>query len=259
MPSECELRIGTSGWHYKHWIGDAKFYPPRFPPAKMLSRYAEEFDTVEINNSFYRLPEENTFQRWRESVPPGFLFAVKASRFLTHIKRLKDPEGPIELFFSRARYLGPTLGSILFQLPTNWKADMARLDYFLHALPNGYRYALEFRDQSWLSAEVLKLLHKNNVALCLHDWREGPWPLELTADFTYIRFHGFGAPYGGNYQRDVLRKWADRIEGWKQQLSAISVYFNNDAHGYAIANAQTLRSMLGSKSILTSAGPSVAA
>jgi uncharacterized protein YecE (DUF72 family) len=246
MPDGFQLHIGTSGWHYKHWLG--KFYPPRFPPAKMLSWYAREFHTVEINNSFYRLPDEKTFEKWKQSVPLGFLFAVKASRYLTHIKRLKDPEDSIELFLSRAKHLGSTLGPVLFQLPPNLKADTARLEHFMNALPKRHRYVFEFRDESWLTTKVYELLRRYNAALCLHDWRELPWPAELTANFTYIRFHGSGTRYGGNYSDEVLRKWAERIRAWKGTLSDVFIYFNNDAQGYAIANARTLRAMLEQKS-----------
>jgi uncharacterized protein YecE (DUF72 family) len=151
----ARVHIGTSGWHYKHWIGD--FYPPRFPAAKMLAWYAREFYTVEINNSFYRLPEEKTFKDWAATVPPGFLFAVKASRFLTHIKRLKDAKDPIDLFFSRARHLGPHLGPVLFQLPPKWKADAGRLRDFLQVLPRDYSYAVEFRDDYLVRAGSLSI------------------------------------------------------------------------------------------------------
>jgi uncharacterized protein YecE (DUF72 family) len=243
--TECQLRIGTSGWHYQHWLG--KFYPERLPAGKMLAWYAREFDTVEINNSFYRLPREETFDSWKNSVPSGFLFAVKASRFLTHIKRLKDPEDSIQLFFSRAKHLESTLGPVLFQLPPNWRADVERFAHFLSVLPRCHRYVFEFRDQSWLSDKILFLLRQHNAALCFHDWREISWPLELTADFTYIRLHGFGAPYGGDYQDAVLRKWAEMIEAWSSRLQSVFVYFNNDAHGHAISNAHTLRKILGAK------------
>lgn len=242
MSAQCAIHIGTSGWHYKHWVG--KFYPERFPPAQMLAWYAREFHTVEINNSFYRLPEEKTFVAWKHNVPPGFLFSVKASRFLTHIKRLKDPESSIALFFSRAIHLGSSLGPVLFQLPPKWKADVGRLEHFLSALPRGHRYVLEFRDQSWLSADVLSVLRRHGVALCLHDWRAGDWPLELTADFTYVRFHGFERQYGGNYSEQSLQKWATRIQEWSYRLYAVFAYFNNDAQGYAIDNARTLRQMI---------------
>lgn len=239
MPAGCQIHIGTSGWHYKHWLGD--FYPEKYAATKMFSWYAREFDTVEINNSFYRLPEEKTFAKWKEQAPPGFLFAVKASRFITHIKRLKDSEASIDLFFSRAKPLGSTLGPILFQLPPNWKLNLQRLTDFLSVLPPGHRYSLEVRDQSWCVAQVYDLLRRHNVAFCIHDWREMPWPKELTADFTYIRFHGSGAKYGGDYPRSRLQVWAERLLEWEPNLVAAYVYFNNDIGGHAIRNARTLR------------------
>lgn len=246
----ARVHIGTSGWHYKHWIGD--FYPPRFAPAKMLSRYAREFHTVEINNSFYRLPEEKTFKDWATIVPPGFLFAVKASRFLTHIKRLRDAEDPINLFFSRARHLGPYLGPVLFQLPPKWKADIGRLCEFLEVLPREHYYALEFRDESWYKREIYALLRQHNVALCLHDWHSIKWPQELTATFSYIRFHGTGGRYAGNYSDHFLKKWAAKIADWAARLNDVYVYFNNDVAGHAIRNARTLEAEVEKRSAVLS-------
>lgn len=236
------FHIGTSGWHYKHWVGD--FYPDRYPPDKMFSWYAREFHTVEINNSFYRLPEQKTFQHWKELAPPGFIFAVKASRFITHIKRLKDAQDAVDLLFSRARPLGSTLGPVLFQLPPRWKANAERLAEFLSMLPKRRKFAIEFRDESWCTPHIYELLRRSNVALCLHDWHELPWRQELTADFSYIRFHGSGSRYGGSYPEFHLREWAERLESWKAQLKEVFVYFNNDIGGHAIRNARTLRAML---------------
>jgi uncharacterized protein YecE (DUF72 family) len=239
---KTKIHIGTSGWHYKHWLGD--FYPERHPTDKMFSWYAREFHTVEINNSFYRLPEEKTFQRWRELAPPGFIFAVKASRFITHIKRLKDARDSVDLLLSRSAPLGPTLGPILFQLPPRWKMNIERLIEFLDVLPRGPKFSIEFRDESWNTAEVFQLLRRHNVALCIHDWRQMPWPKELTANFTYVRFHGSGRSYGGSYPDEHLREWAERIRRWERKLNEAYVYFNNDTGGHAIRNARTLRQML---------------
>jgi uncharacterized protein YecE (DUF72 family) len=236
------VHIGTSGWHYKHWLGD--FYPPRFPPAKMLTWYAREFHTVEINNSFYRLPEERTFKDWASTAPPGFLFAVKASRFLTHIKRLKDAEDPINLFLSRAIHLGSHLGPVLFQLPPNWKSDPARLREFLELLPRDHSYTIEFRDDTWYTPQIYGLLQQYNVALCIHDWHSLKWAHELTANFAYVRFHGTGGRYAGNYPDHFLKKWAMKIQGWGDRLNDVYVYFNNDVGGHAIRNARTLRADL---------------
>jgi uncharacterized protein YecE (DUF72 family) len=236
------VHIGTSGWHYKHWLGD--FYPPRFAPARMLAWYAREFHTVEINNSFYRLPEEKTFKDWASTVPRGFLFAVKASRFLTHIKRLKDAEGPINLFFTRARHLGPHLGPVLFQLPPKWKADTGRLSEFLELLPRQHSYAIEFRDDTWYRPEVYGLLQQHNVALCIHDWHSINWAHETTANFSYVRFHGTSGRYAGNYPDQLLKMWATRIQTWATRLQNVYVYFNNDVGGHAIRNARMLQALV---------------
>jgi uncharacterized protein YecE (DUF72 family) len=213
----------------------------------MFSWYAREFHTVEINNSFYRLPEEKTFEHWRDLAPPGFIFAVKASRFVTHIKRLKDAQDSVDLLFSRAAALKPALGPILFQLPPRWKANRERLGDFLNVLPKGHKFSIEFRDQSWYTPEIFDLLRRHNVALCVHDWREMNWSKEFTADFTYLRFHGSGRCYGGNYPENHLRDWARRISNWQSQLSETFVYFNNDIGGHAIRNARRLREMLDSE------------
>jgi uncharacterized protein YecE (DUF72 family) len=213
----------------------------------MLSWYSREFHTVEINNSFYRLPEEKTFAKWKAQGPPGFIFAVKASRFITHIKRLKDVEASIDLFFARAKPLGSALGPVLFQLPPNWKLNLERLSDFLSILPGGHKYAVEFRDLSWCVPQVYDLLRCYNISFCIHDWREMRWPVELTADFTYIRFHGSGTRYGGNYPREQLQYWADRLRSWEPTLTEAYIYFNNDIGGHAIRNARTLREMLESR------------
>ena len=236
------IHVGTSGWHYKHWVGD--FYPERFAPARMLPWYAREFDTVEINNSFYRLPEEKTFAQWKQLVPPGFIFAVKASRFITHIKRLKDAEASLDLFFSRAHPLGNSLGPVLFQLPPRWKQNVERLQEFVGLLPRNQKFAIEFRDETWCCPEIYEILREAGVAVCLHDWHGTTWPYELTAEFSYIRFHGSGTRYGGNYPTDHLRHWATKIQSWGNRLRDVYVYFNNDIGGHAIRNAKALRSML---------------
>src|SRR3954454_12513260 len=160
----ADIRIGTSGWHYKHWIGS--FYPQRWPASKMLGFYLEQFDTVEINNSFYRLPTEGAVQDWHASTPAGFCFAVKGSRFLTHMKKLADPVGGLDKFFSRIDLLREKLGPILFQLPPHWDVNAGRLESFLQALPTWHRYAFEFRNQTWDTPEVLELLRKYNAAYC---------------------------------------------------------------------------------------------
>jgi len=240
---DAELRIGTSGWHYRHWRN--LFYPAQLPSSAMFGWYAEKYDTVEINNTFYKLPTQDALLRWREIAPSRFLFSVKASRFITHIKRLREARDAISLFFSRVELLGDNLGPILFQLPPGWIANVDRLAEFLPLLPRTHRYAVEFRDQSWYAPAIENLLRSHNVALCIHDWRGSSWPMEITADFMYIRLHGPGGRYQGNYSRKMLRQWADRIEYWGQMVTRIFVYFNNDQGGYAISNSQKLRTVIG--------------
>lgn len=239
-----KLHVGTSGWHYKHWRG--LFYPDNLPAKEMFPFYAKTFDTVEINNTFYRLPLPTTFDSWRENSPGNFLFAVKGSRFITHMKKLKDPVTSSQKFFAGVERLGRKLGPILFQLPPRWNLNTERLTLFLEALPEDHKYVFEFRDESWLVKEVYEILRKHNVAFCIHDLAHMQTPLEITADFTYIRFHGPGAAkYRGSYSMRVLQDWAERTTTWRRNLSAIYVYFNNDIGGHAINNAKTLRELLG--------------
>lgn len=235
------VRIGTSGWHYRHWCGP--FYQERLSPSRMLSCYVQQFDTVEINNSFYRLPSRSTFAQWREATPAGFCFAVKASRFLTHMKKLKDPEQPIERLLEAVEGLGPKLGPILFQLPPNWGINRERLEHFLSALPGG-RYAFEFREPSWHQAGVYELLRRHNAAFCQFDLAGFQSPLELTADFAYVRLHGPGGRYQGSYSKAQLAAWAKRIEDWRRRLRAVYVYLDNDQAGYAARNALELKGLL---------------
>lgn len=239
----AEIRIGTSGWHYKHWLGT--FYPERWPASKMLAYYQERFDTVEINNSFYRLPPENAVLDWRASTPDKFCFAVKGSRFLTHMKKLVDPAAGLEKFFSRADLLAEKLGPILFQLPPNWEVNLGRLGGFLDALPSWHRYAFEFRNPTWNTPELFGLLRERNVAYCPFHLAGYQSPIEITADFTYIRLHGPGGKYQGSYDETALETWAQRIRTWREALKAVYVYFDNDDSGYAARDALRLREMLG--------------
>ncbi len=241
MPAE--IRIGTSGWHYKHWRGP--FYPERFAASKMLDFYAERFDTVELNNTFYHLPSERAVCAWRDETPPGFLFTVKGSRFLTHMKKLKDPETGLERFFERADLLAPKLGPVLFQLPPFWDLDLDRLAGFLRALPPGGRYAFEFRNPSWHVRPVYDLLAANDAAFCPFDLAGYQSPVEITASWTYIRLHGPGGAYQGSYPDEALAGWARRIEQWRKRLKTVYLYFDNDMAGFAPANAATLKRLVG--------------
>jgi uncharacterized protein YecE (DUF72 family) len=235
------VRIGTSGWVYPHWRGIV--YLADLPPRAWFDAYARMFDTVEINNSFYRLPSAATFAAWRDQAPAGFCYAVKASRFLTHMKKLADPEEPLRRFFERADQLGSALGPVLYQLPPHWHVNLDRFAQFLGALPQGYRHVVEFRDATWLIEEVFQLMEQHLVAHCLHDMRPLKVPLRLTAPTVYVRFHGDPA-HGGDYPRATLETWAARIAGWRSEGRAVYVYFNNDAGGFAVRNAQTLRQLL---------------
>lgn len=238
----CDLRIGTSGYHYPHWVGP--FYPPGTSTAHMLKYYAQHFDTLEINNSFYKLPSIEAFAHWRDSTPKNFVFAVKASRFITHNKKLKDPENAVNNFLPRAEHLRRKLGPILFQLPPRWHVNVERLLGLLEILPRQHRYAFEFRDLSWLTPEVMRVLKKFNAAFCIYELAGYETPLEITADFAYVRLHGPDGQYQGNYSRARLRRWAGWIEQQSKKLKAIYVYFDNDQAAFAARNALTLRTMV---------------
>ncbi|MFN2576467.1 MAG: DUF72 domain-containing protein [Pyrinomonadaceae bacterium] len=236
------IHIGTSGWNYKHWLG--RFYPEKIRAADMLDFYAQNFKTVELNNSFYHLPTIKAFKSWRETVPDDFLFAVKGSRFITHMKKLKAPKTSTRKFFTRVEKLGEKLGPILFQLPPHWGVNIERLGTFLERLPGQFRYVFEFREHSWFTDEVFELLKKHNVALCLYHMTGYDSPQEITADFVYVRFHGTESTYGGSYSRSHLESWARRITKWRAESRQVYVYFNNDPEAHAIYNARTLRDLL---------------
>jgi uncharacterized protein YecE (DUF72 family) len=237
------VHIGTSGWHYKHWVGT--FYPPKTPGSKMLAYYLQHFDTVELNNTFYRLPKATALESWRESTPANFCFAAKGSRFVTHMKKLKDPEAGLSRFFDAVDVLGEKLGPILFQLPPHWQLDLDRLAYFLEVLPRHHRYAFEFRNETWNTQTVYELLGKHKVAFCIFDLAGYQSPLEVTADLVYVRLHGPGGKYQGSYTDDALANWAKRIAEWRSEKRVVYVYFDNDQAGYAAQNALRLRDLLG--------------
>ncbi len=239
----AELRVGTSGWHYPHWKG--LFYPEGLRSAEWLAFYASRFDSVEINNSFYRLPSREVFSSWAGSVPPGFLFAVKASRYITHLKKLKEPGDALAAFLDNASGLGDRLGPILFQLPPRWKRDRARLAAFADALPHGRRYAFEFRDQSWLHEETYRVLEDKGAALCIADSPSFPRSRRVTAPFAFLRFHGGSVLYGSKYSREELRDWAAFARSLLERGIDVYAYFNNDAHGYAVEDAALFRELAG--------------
>ena len=232
--------IGTSGWHYKHWRG--AFYPERLPASEMLGFYCQHFDTVELNATFYRLPPAGAAAQWKKNTPPGFCFSAKGSRFITHMKKLRDPDLALDRFFERIQGLGRKLGPIVFQLPPQWPVDADRLREFLEALPRRRRYAFQFRNETWHTPEIYRILTRRNAALCIFHLAGFQSPVELTADFTYIRLHGPGGKYQGSYDDAALRVWAGWIENWR--LPASYVYFDNDQAGYAPRNALRLKEIL---------------
>jgi uncharacterized protein YecE (DUF72 family) len=238
-----QIRIGTSGWHYKHWVG--RYYPHDIKPSEMLDYYLRDFDTVELNNTFYNLPKETSFETWRQSVPAKFVFAVKGSRFITHMIKLKEPERGIVNFIPRAQLLGRKLGPILWQLPPGWKVNLERLEEFLQKLPKGPRYAFELRNETWMDERVYAILRKYNAAFCIYELAGYHSPIEVTANWTYIRLHGPTLhKYQGSYSDAQMREWAKRIEKWGRTLDALYIYFDNDDSAFAVDNALTLKRMV---------------
>lgn len=236
---KARIRVGCSGWQYKHWRGDV--YPAELPQSRWFEYYSRTFDTVEINNTFYRLPEAATFDRWRAQAPSNFLYAVKSSRFLTHIKKLKDPEEPLARFFENAAHLGPHFGPVLYQLPPRWPINLERFEHFLRALPEGHRHVVEFREPSWYDERVYALLGKHKAALCLHDMHGSSTPRIVVGPFVYVRFHFGTRKYGGRYEDARLDEWADWLSARSLDRLDVFAYFNNDTGGHAPRDAARLR------------------
>src|SRR5436305_14046451 len=238
------VHVGCSGWVYPHWR--KLFYPKGVPQRSWLAYYADHFDTVEVNSTFYRLASPAAAEAWVEQSPPGFIFAVKASRYLTHVKRLTDLRPGIERFYERLEALAKSakFGPVLWQLPENFHRDDERLAEALEALPPG-RHAFEFRHASWFTEEVYALLRKDGVALVIGDDPKRPFQsFERTTDWTYIRFHRGNRGRGGNYSRAEIESSARRLSQWRRKTE-IYAYYNNDWEGYAIKNARLLRKRLG--------------
>jgi uncharacterized protein YecE (DUF72 family) len=241
-----ELRIGCSGWNYAHWRNGV-FYPPRCAARHWLEFYARHFDTVEVNTTFYRLPREASVGRWVDETPPGFVFSVKVSRYVTHIKRLTDVGDHLPLLYERIRPLlhSPKMGPLLWQLPPTFRLDLDRLASALEHTHDGYRHAFEFRHPSWFCDDVYTLLREHGAALVIGDRPQvhAFQTRELTSDFTFVRFHSGTRGRNGNYSHGELEEWADQLTRWSSEVD-VYAYFNNDWEGYAIENARHLLTLL---------------
>jgi uncharacterized protein YecE (DUF72 family) len=242
----ARILIGTSGWHYDSWRGP--FFPKGLLLKHQLQYYASQFSTTELNGVFYRTPTPRAVKDWRGQTGSDFVFAWKASRFITHWKRLSDNSvNSLELLEDRLGLLGPKAGPILFQLPPNFEADVGRLAGFLKLLSRRRRYTFEFRHPSWYSPPIFRLLSDRNISLCISDHHDAPAPWRRTADFVYVRGHGPGGRYRGHYSRETLAHWSRRIRTWTRQGCDVYVYFDNDQKSAAPADALELRQMLESR------------
>jgi uncharacterized protein YecE (DUF72 family) len=236
------VRVGCSGWNYRHWRG--LFYPDKLAVKRWFAHYAESFDTVEINATFYRLPTVATFEAWREQAPAGFRYAVKANRFLTQAKKLVNCAEPVERMFAAIAGLGPAVGPILYQLPPRFRIHLNRLAEFLSLLPGGYQHVFEFRDASWYTDETYALLEEHGASLCVHDLPGFASPREAVGPLAYVRFHGGQGKYWGRYSEAALEGWTDWLAAEADRGREVWAYFNNDWEGAAIPDALTLRAML---------------
>ncbi len=232
------VHVGTSGWHYDHWEGP--FYPDGTSGNKQLDYYARQFNTVEINNTFYKLPEEKALKDWYEDTPNDFLFSIKASRYITHLKNLMDVEEPLDKFLKRIRGLKEKLGAILFQLPPRWNINLERFENFSNLIPEGLQIAVEFRNSTWHTEKIYKILKEKNIAFCIWELAGEQSPVMVTANFCYIRLHGPDGAYKGDYSDEILRGWAEKIEDWKVHGKEIYLYFDNDQMGFAPKNAKQI-------------------
>jgi uncharacterized protein YecE (DUF72 family) len=239
--------IGTSGWSYKSW--DKAFYPQKIPKSRQFEYYVTQFPTVEINNTFYRLPTLNAVRGWHRKAPPGFVYAVKGSRFITHMKKITNLDGVLEKYFERIRPLQKWTGAVLWQLPPFLKKDVKRLEKFLKILPKSYRHAVEFRHPSWLDEEIFSVLRKYEVAHVSLSSKGMPMNLTVTTDFIYIRFHGLEGGAAHDYTRAEIEPWADFIRKHSNQGKTVYAYFNNDINVRAPENAKMLMQMVGSAAV----------
>jgi uncharacterized protein YecE (DUF72 family) len=238
-----DVHVGCSGWVYKHWRGI--FYPEGLPQKRWFERYAEDFDTVEINASFYRIPLSSTFEGWRHKAPEGFRYALKVNRFITHLKKLVGVEEALNDFVALARRLEGSLGPLLYQLPPSLKLDLDRLEQFLRLLPEDLSNVFEFRNKSWYVPETYALLDRYAASFCIHDMPGSKTERVATGRIAYVRFHGGEGKYWGRYSDEALLNWSDWILDQSSSGRSVWCYFNNDIRGHAIHDAQTLKSMVG--------------
>ena len=238
---ELNIRIGTSGWTYPHW--KEVFYPTGWPKSRWLEYYAQHFDTVELNATFYRLPNLKTFENWKARTPDHFLWALKANKYITHTKRLKEPEESLQRFYTAASGLKEKLGPILFQLPPSLSFDEIVFEDFCQSLNLSQQHTLEVRHPSWISDRLFAILEKHNISFCIAD-TAGRYPYHevITADFVYIRLHGSTKLYASDYSEGELQAWAEKIKAWKKETH---LFFDNDFGGYAVKNAKRFKEILG--------------
>ena len=241
-PLPSAIRIGCSGWNYPHWRN--AFYPDRLPVRAWFAFYAEQFDTVEINNSFYRLPKAETFDAWRNQASPGFVYSVKANRFITQAKKLKDCEEPVARMIAPTRHLGQTLGPILYQLSPMLGMNLDRLEAFLGLLPTDLTHVFEFREKSWYTDATLALLDRFRAGFVVHDFPEKLSPRWASGNLAYVRFHGGIGKYYGRYPDEVLLDWSDWMIRHATAGRSVWAYFNNDIGAAAIDDALRLKAMI---------------
>ena len=255
MTAAGVARVGCSGWVYRHWRGPV--YPPELAARRWFEHYAHLFDTVEINNSFYRLPTTAAAEGWAAQAPPGFVYALKLGAFGSHRMKLRDAASWLPNHLDRVQRLGASAGPTLVQLPPRWKRDAERLDEFLAVAPTTVRWAVELREPSWLHEEVYEVLRRHRAALCVHDLLAGH-PMVLTTDWTYVRFHGPRAlehKYQGRYGPEGLEEVAVQLRQWLGEGCDVYAYFNNDGSGFAVADARWLADRLGHRAPVARARP----
>jgi uncharacterized protein YecE (DUF72 family) len=245
MTKKGSLFIGTSGFYYNHWLGN--FYPDDLKKKDWFYYYMEHFNTLELNASFYRLPKHSTFEGWRKKAPDDFIFSVKASRYITHIKKLNETQDALSNLFERLDLLEEKLGAVLFQLPPSFKYNSERFKDFLDSLPSGYRFTFEFRNHSWYNQEVYDLLNEHNHAFCIYELEYHMSPIISTADWAYIRLHGPEGKYQGYYKDGAMEWWAKKLKEWQRQNKDVYIYFDNDQNGNAAFNAKKLQDLCGIK------------